>query len=228
MVKSPEEIKLIRQSVLTNSQALENARKSFKVDVTEAEIAAEIDYQMRLGGASAPAFETIVAAGPHAAFPHARPTENRLQANQLLLIDMGALQQGYCSDMTRMFHLGQPTRKTKDIYQAVLESQLAGIDAVRAGVTAGKVDAAVRRVLKSHGLDKTFTHSTGHGLGLEIHEAPRLGRKDETRLTPGMVVTIEPGIYLEGQFGIRIEDTVVVTENGAEILTPTTKELVVV
>lgn len=228
MVKSAAEVELIRKSVLTNSRALAKAQRTFRAGASERDLAAEIDYQMRRAGAEGPAFETIVASGARAALPHARPTANSLKLNQLLLVDMGALQDGYTSDMTRMFHLGQPSRKTRQMYQAVLESQLAGIDAVRAGTTAQKVDRTVRQVLKLHGLDKRFTHSTGHGLGLEIHEAPRLGKKDETRLEAGMVVTIEPGIYLENFGGIRIEDTVVVTENGADILTPTAKELVVV
>lgn len=228
LVKSEAEIDLIRRSVLTNSKALDRALKGVKAGMSERTFAAEIEYQMRRAGAEGSAFETIVACGPRAALPHARPTANPLRLNQLLLVDMGALQDGYTSDMTRMFHLGQPSRKTRQMYKAVLESQLAGIDAVRPGVTAQKVDRAVRDVLQKHGLDKAFTHSTGHGLGLEIHEAPRLGRKDKTKLEAGMAVTIEPGIYLEGFGGIRIEDTVIVTKHGAEILTPTSKELVVV
>ena len=126
--------------------------------------------------------------------------------------------------MTRVVHLGPPGAKAKKLYKAVLEAQLAAIDAVRAGVKSGAVDRAARNVLRSHGLDKAFVHSTGHGLGLEIHEPPRIGRKDETRLEAGMAITIEPGAYIEGFGGVRIEDTVVVTENGCEVLTPTAKE----
>ena len=142
-------------------------------------------------------------------------------------MDMGASLQGYCSDMTRTVHLGKPPKKIRDLYNAVLEAQLAGIAAVRPGVTAGKVDAATRNVLKKHKLDKAFVHSTGHGLGLEIHEPPRLGKKDPTKLAVGMAITIEPGVYIEGLAGIRIEDTVLVTQNGCEVLTPSSKEFIV-
>jgi len=142
-----------------------------------------------------------------------------------LLVDMGAMQDGYASDMTRMLYVGVPGAKVKRMYRAVLEAQLAAIDAVRAGVRTAAVDTAARRVLKGYGLDKQFTHSTGHGLGLEIHEPPRLGRTDKQRLQAGMAITIEPGVYLEGFGGIRIEDTIVVTEKGCEVLTPTSKDL---
>jgi Xaa-Pro aminopeptidase len=182
---------------------------------------------MKVLGAEKPAFDTIVAAGPRAALPHAHPGSYRLVGNELLLIDMGASLQGYCSDMTRTVHLGKPPKKIRDMYNAVLEAQLAGIAAVQPGVTAGKVDAAARNVLKKHKLDKAFVHSTGHGLGLEIHEPPRLGKKDPTKLEAGMAITIEPGAYIEGFAGIRIEDTVLVTQNGCEILTPSSKEFIV-
>ena len=142
-------------------------------------------------------------------------------------MDMGACQAGYTSDMTRMLYTGKPDAKVRSLYDAVLQSQLAAIDAVKPGRTAGDVDARARKVLKGFGLDRQFTHSTGHGLGLEIHEAPRLGKMDATPLEPGMVITIEPGVYLEGYGGIRIEDTVLVTSNGCEVLTPTSKELMV-
>ena len=139
---------------------------------------------------------------------------------------MGATVDGYASDMTRVAYAGAPPRSIRDLYRAVLEAQLAAINAVRAGATASKVDAAARGVLKQHKLDREFLHSTGHGLGLEIHEPPRIGKRDKTKLAAGMVITIEPGAYLAGLGGIRIEDTVLVTENGCEVLTPTSKEFV--
>jgi Xaa-Pro aminopeptidase len=141
---------------------------------------------------------------------------------------MGALQDGYCSDMTRMLFLGTPGTKVKRAYRAVLEAQLAAIDAVRAGAATARVDRAARQVLKGYGLERAFVHSTGHGLGLEIHEPPRIGKRDKSKLAAGMAITIEPGVYIEGFGGIRIEDTVVVTESGCEILTPTPKELRVI
>jgi Xaa-Pro aminopeptidase len=225
MVKSPAEIARIRRSVETNSQAFEQAVRRVKPGMTEADLAAELEYRMRRLGAERPSFETIVAAGRRSALPHARPTSARLRNGQLVVVDMGATRDGYCSDMTRMLFLGEPRPKVIRTYRAVLEAQLAGIDAVRDGAPTRKVDAAARNVLKRYGLDRAFVHSTGHGLGLEIHEPPRIGKKDKARLRQGMAVTIEPGVYLEGFGGIRIEDTVVVTASGCEILTPTPKDL---
>ncbi|HEX6894247.1 MAG TPA: Xaa-Pro peptidase family protein [Bryobacteraceae bacterium] len=225
MIKSETEVDRIRRSVLTNSKALEKTIRSVRPGVSEAALAGELEYQMRLFGAEKAAFETIVAIGDRSALPHARPTSRKLAADELLLIDMGACQEGYTSDMTRMLFLGRPSQKITSMYKAVLEAQLAAIDAVRPGATASQVDSKARRVLNLHGLGKAFVHSTGHGLGLEIHEPPRLGKRDNTRLEPGMVITIEPGAYVRGFGGIRIEDTVLVTQNGCEVLTPTTKEL---
>jgi Xaa-Pro aminopeptidase len=228
MVKSESELAAIRASVLTNSRAFDRTLKKIKAGITETEIAAELDYQMRKLGAESCAFETIVASGERTALPHARPTTRRVGDDELVLIDMGASQAGYASDMTRMVHVGRRGRKAEQLYRAVLEAQLAAIDAVRSDIPASRVDAAARQVLKRHGLDKNFTHSTGHGLGLEIHEPPRLGRGDKTRLESGMAITIEPGVYLPGFGGVRIEDTVVVGGAGCEVLTPTSKELITV
>jgi Xaa-Pro aminopeptidase len=227
MIKSAGEIERIRKSVQTNSAAYAAAINKVRPGLSEEMLAAEIEYQMRRRGAEKPAFETIVASGARTALPHAQPTAQRFGDHDLVLIDMGATQEGYASDMTRMVFLGKPGAEARKMYDAVLEAQLAAIDAVRDGVAADRVDAAARRVLKAKGLEKAFVHSTGHGLGLEIHEPPRLGKKDKTRLQSGMVITIEPGVYLEGVGGVRIEDTVLVTEKGCEILTPTTKELTV-
>ncbi len=224
MVKSGAEIGLIRRSMLIASRAFAAAVRKVRPGVTEADLAAEIDHLMRRYGAEKPAFETIVASGARAALPHASPGHIPLKPNRLLLIDMGACREGYASDMTRTLFLGRPTARVKRMYQSVLEAQLAAIAAVRDGVAAGDVDRAARRRLRADGLDKAFVHSTGHGLGLEIHEAPRLGRREKTLLRAGMVVTIEPGVYLEGFGGIRIEDTVAVTAAGCEILTPNSKE----
>ena len=227
MVKSPAEIATIKASVLLNSEALERSLKQFKASMTETDLAAEIDYRMRLLGADGTAFDTIVASGERTALPHAHPTEQAILGNQLLLVDMGATVAGYASDMTRTHALGKLSTKVRRMYRAVLESQLAAIDAVKPGVSCSRVDGAAREILGRYGLDKLFIHSTGHGLGLEIHEPPRVGRREKTKLQTGMVITIEPGAYLEGLGGIRIEDTVVVTSHGCEILTPTGKELVV-
>jgi Xaa-Pro aminopeptidase len=224
MIKDAGEVENIRASVLCNSRALDAALKRFKPGMKESELAAEIDYQSRKLGADGPSFDTIVAAGERAALPHAHPGPSRIGPG-ILLIDMGAFLDGYASDMTRMAHVGRAPPKYKRTYRAVLESQVAAIDAVKPGTTTHAVDRAARSTLKRHGLEREFVHSTGHGLGLEIHELPRIGRKDATVLEAGMTITIEPGVYIEGWGGIRIEDTVLVTGTGCEVLTPTTKEL---
>ena len=227
MVKSPEEIRAIQASVRLNSVALEESLNRFQPAMTETDLAAEIDYRMRLLGADGTAFDTIVASGERTALPHAHPTHHPIQANQLLLVDMGAKVAGYASDMTRTYASGKLSAKIRRMYRAVLESQLAAIDAIRPGISCGHIDRAARGVLRSYGLESLFVHSTGHGLGLEIHERPRIGREEGTKLEAGMAITIEPGVYQEGLGGIRIEDTVVVTARGCEVLTPTRKELIV-
>ncbi len=227
MVKSDAELGAIRASVKLNSAALELTLEHFKPDMTEVDLAAEINYRMRLLGADGTSFDTIVASGARTALPHAHPTDHPISVNELLLIDMGASVSGYASDMTRTYAVGKLDTKSRRIYRAVLESQLAAIDAIKPGVTCAAVDRAARKVLAAYGMAKLFIHSTGHGLGLEIHERPRVGRRDMTRLAAGMAITIEPGVYQEGVGGVRIEDTVAVTANGCEVMTPSGKELVV-
>jgi len=225
MVKSADEVERIRRSVETNSQAFEQVCAKVRIGMKEQDLAAELEYRMRRLGAEKPSFETLVGGGSRSALPHAQPTAAPLQSGQVVVVDMGAIQDGYCSDMTRMLFLGQPGNKVKRTYRAVLEAQLAAVDAVRPGASTVAVDRAARDVLKGYGLDEAFIHSTGHGLGLEIHEPPRIGKREKRRLEAGMAITIEPGVYLEDLFGIRIEDTVIVTPNGCEVLTRTSKEL---
>ncbi len=173
------------------------------------------------------AFESIVAGGPRSALPHGRASSAKLPKRGFVTLDFGVVVNGYCSDMTRTVHLGPARKGEFELYEAVLDAQLAGVAAVKAGVTGTEVDAAARKVLEDAGYGDYFTHGTGHGVGLEIHESPRLGKKregvPETKLKAGMIVTIEPGAYLPGEFGVRIEDTVLVTATGCEILTPTPK-----
>ncbi len=227
MRKSVEEIATIRASVLLNSAALEQALRHFMPNMSEIDLAAEIDYRMRLLGADGNAFDTIVASGQRSALPHAHPTAHPVNRNELLLVDMGSTVAGYASDMTRTYVVGKAGTKIRRMYKAVLDSQLTALALLKPGMTCGKVDKAVRDVLRGYGLDKLFMHSTGHGLGLEIHERPRIGRKEAVKLEAGMTITIEPGVYDESTGGIRIEDTVLVTERGCEVLTPTKKDLVV-
>ena len=225
MVKSAEEIALIRNSVETNSQAFEQTVARTRPGIKEQDLAAELEYRMRRLGAEKPSFDTIIAGGARGALPHASPTAAQIRTGELVVVDMGAQQQGYCSDMTRMLHFGVPSGKVKRTYRAVLEAQLAAIDAVRPGATVASVDRMARQTLEKHGLREAFVHSTGHGLGLEIHEAPRIGRRGKGKLASGMAITIEPGVYLADFCGVRIEDTVLVTATGYEVLTPTSKDL---
>lgn len=225
MIKDAQEIDLIRRSVELCSKAHARTVRRIRPGMREFELAAAIDHEMRKLGAEKPSFETIVAFGERTALPHATPTGRTLKPNELILMDVGAMRSGYASDMTRMAFAGRPARKVRTLHQAVLEAQLAAVDAIRPGIAAAAVDRKARQVLKRHGLEKLFVHSTGHGLGLEIHEAPRIGRQSKLRLERGMVITVEPGVYMEGFGGIRIEDTVVVTDSGCEVLTPTSKEL---
>jgi Xaa-Pro aminopeptidase len=171
-------------------------------------------------------FDTIVASGKRSALPHGHATDTRLPKRGFLTLDFGIIHDGYCSDMTRTVYFGSPRPDERHAYQAVLEAQEAAVAAVSAGTQCGDVDEAARSVLRNAGLAEAFTHSTGHGVGLEIHETPRVGANQTTRLQAGMVITVEPGIYLEGRFGIRIEDMVAVTRAGGEVLTPAPKALI--
>ena len=177
-------------------------------------------------GAEAMSFETIVASGLRSALPHGKASSAPLPRRGFLTLDFGVILKGYCSDMTRTVYLGKPKTNERDTYQTVLEAQETAVAAVGSGVSCGEVDEAARSVLRKAGLAEAFTHSTGHGVGLEIHEAPRIGAGQTTKLLPGMVITIEPGVYLAGQFGIRIEDMVAVTRNGGQMLTPAPKALI--
>jgi len=194
LLKSPTEISKMRAAARLISKVFEQVVPLIRPGVTELDLAAEIDYRMRKLGASGPSFETIVASGPRAALPHANPTSKRLRRNELVVLDAGAILADYCSDMTRTVFVGRATDRVKMWYNAVLDAQQAGIAAVQAGAESGAPDAAARDVLDSQGLGKYFVHSTGHGVGLEIHEAPRLSKGQKTKLQAGMVVTIEPGI----------------------------------
>ena len=218
-VKDGGELATMRDAAVLISAVVEEALPGVKPGVTELEVAAELEYAMKQKGASGASFETIVAAGPHSAWAHARPSSNPLRKSQLVVLDQGAILHGYCSDMTRTVFLGRAPANVKRMYRAVLAAQEAAKAAIRPGVSGESVDAAARRVLKRERLVQYFTHSTGHGLGLEVHEMPRLGKGDKTILEEGMVITVEPGVYVDGLGGIRIEDDVVVTAKGCEDLT---------
>lgn len=226
MVKDEDELPLMTQAALLGCKLFDHILTFLRPGLPEFEVAAELEHQARLLGAEGMSFETIVAAGPRSALPHGRATATRLPRKGFLTLDFGIIHKGYCSDMTRTVHLGKPSTRERNAYQAVLDAQMAAVSVVSAGTPCGQVDEAARSVLRQAGLADAFTHSTGHGVGLEIHEPPRIGAGQTTRLLPGMVVTIEPGIYLAGEFGIRIEDMVAVTRNGGQVLTPAPKALI--
>ncbi|HEV2490163.1 MAG TPA: M24 family metallopeptidase [Candidatus Acidoferrales bacterium] len=197
-----------------------------KPGVLESDLAAEIEYRMRRKGADGPAFDTIVASGVRSAWPHARASRKPIEKNELVVFDLGAILRGYSSDLTRTVFVGRASAEIRRWYGAVLEAQEAARSALRPGVSAGGVDSAARWVLGKAGLGARFVHSTGHGLGLEVHESPRLGRGEKDILREGMVVTLEPGVYTEGKGGIRIEDDALVTHSGAEFITGAHRELI--
>jgi Xaa-Pro aminopeptidase len=223
-VKDAGEIDRIRDAARLGSQIMEETIRLIRPGVTELDIASEIGYRMRRKGASGESFEAIVAAGPRSALPHARPTARRIGKNELVVLDLGAILRRYCSDLTRTVHVGKASVRVRQLYHAVLDAQTAARDAVKSGVSCGAIDAAARNVLQRKGLGRYFVHSTGHGIGLEIHEDPRIARHQKRLLETGNVVTLEPGVYVEGVGGIRIEDDVLVTARGVEILTTTTRE----
>ena len=228
MVKDRVEIRRIRAAVQLGASLLRVARRKIRPGVREFEVAAAMEYEARRKGAEGMSFPTILAAGPRSAIVHGRASKARIPRRGFVVCDFGVILAGYCSDRTRTLHVGQPSREACDFYEAVLEAQQAAIEAVRPGVTAGQVDEAARAVLRKHKLARWFTHSTGHGLGLEIHEGPRLAAAQPQKLESGMVVTIEPGVYVPGKWGVRIEDVVVVTASGCEVLAPTDKDLIVI
>jgi Xaa-Pro aminopeptidase len=225
MIKDAEEMKIIREAVSMGAAVYEHALRSIRAGVRESEVAGELEFAARRAGADGMAFDTIVAAGKRSALPHGRASSQPIPRRGFVVVDSGVVLHGYCSDMTRTVHVGRASREERRWYDAVLEAQLAGIAAVKPGTTAGAVDHAARQVLRRHKLDRFFTHSTGHGVGLEIHEPPRLGKTQEETLQPGMVITIEPGVYLPDKGGIRIEDMVLVTKTGCQVLTPVSKVL---
>ena len=226
MVKDADELRLMEKAATLGDRAFDAVLSHVASGVAETQIAAHLEFFARSAGAEGMSFETIVASGERSALPHGRATERKTPRNGFITLDFGVILKGYCSDMTRTVSVGRLSREERSAYEAVLEAQQAGVAAAKPGATCGEVDEAARAVLRKAGLGKYFTHSTGHGVGLEIHEAPRLAAGQTMELKPGMVVTVEPGVYLAGKFGIRIEDMVVVTQRGNKVLTKSTKALI--
>jgi Xaa-Pro aminopeptidase len=226
MRKDAAELAQMRRAAILAGEVVEQAIALLKPGIREFDVGAEIEYQMRKKGASRPAFETIVAFGERAALPHARPTAKRLRKNELVVLDLGVILGHYCSDITRTVYLGRAPKRIRTWYQAVLEAQTAAIAAAKSGAACGDIDRTARQVLAGYCLDHLFVHSTGHGLGLEVHEDPRVARGQKKRLEPGNVITIEPGVYSAGIGGIRIEDDVAVHADHTEVLTRAPRDLI--
>jgi Xaa-Pro aminopeptidase len=225
-VKDEAELEAVRNAAALTSEAYARFADERFVGRTERDLAWRLEELFHELGAEAPAFETIVAAGPNGARPHARPSDREVGAGETVVIDAGAKLDGYCADCTRTFATGSLPERLSEAYEVCREAQLAGLQAVRAGATGVEADGAARDVIDDAGFGDAFGHGLGHGVGLDVHEAPRLSRESSDTLVPAQVVTVEPGIYLEGLGGIRIEDLVIVGENGAEITTGYTKDLV--
>ena len=228
MIKSEEEVANIRKAASIADEAFAKLLPTIRSGLTEREIALELEFLMRKAGASAMSFDPIIASGPRSALPHARPGERILSVGDFVVFDFGCVVNGYCSDMTRTLVIGEPEEKHLLIYDLVLEAQERSLAAVGPGKTGVEIDAIARNIISDAGYGEYFGHGLGHSLGLEVHESPRLSKLDQTVLQPGMIVTVEPGVYLPDFGGVRIEDLVLVTEDGHEVLSSTFKELYVV
>jgi Xaa-Pro aminopeptidase len=224
-IKEPREIETLRRAVWVAERSFESLTARLRPQWTELEMAHELEATMRHLGASGCGFDPIVAVGPHAALPHATPRARSISESPVLLIDWGAKFDGYTSDLTRTLHVGPPKGRFAEVYPVVLAAQEAAIAAIRPGVELRGVDAAARQVITDAGWGDYFGHGLGHGIGLQVHESPRLSAISEGTLEAGMVVTVEPGIYLPGELGVRLEDDVLVTESGHEVLSSLPKGL---
>lgn len=224
-VKEEEEIRFIEHAVSIIEQSLRETVAKVRPGVKELELAAELDYRMKMLGAERPAFDTMVLTGPRSALPHGKPGMTEVREGDLLLFDCGVMANGYCSDITRTFVVGEPSEEIRRIYDTVLAAQLKAIEAVVPGRELGQVDRAARSFIESAGYGEYFTHRVGHGMGIEVHEFPSMHEEYRDAIRAGMVFTIEPGIYIPGIGGVRIEDDILVTESGYRILTAYPKEL---
>lgn len=226
--KSEDEIEQIRAAQQITDAVYRHLLGVIEPDISELDLAAEIVYQHLKRGCEKMAFEPIVASGPRSALPHARPTTRKLKKGEVLLIDMGGVKNGYASDMTRTLAIGEPGERVRTVYQIVLNAQEAALEAAQAGMTAKNLDAEARSVIDNSGYGAAFSHSLGHGIGLQTHEWPSVSSRSDAELLENTVISIEPGIYLEGRFGIRIEDLIVLKRSGSLNLTKSRKDLVVI
>ncbi|MCE4047082.1 MULTISPECIES: Xaa-Pro peptidase family protein [Bacillaceae] len=227
LIKSSEEIKILKEAAEIADAAFAHILKFITVGKTELEVSNELEFFMRKAGAVSSSFDTIVASGTRSALPHGVASEKVIEAGDFVTMDFGAYYKGYVSDITRTIAVGKPDDKLKEIYDIVLQAQLKGMEGIKPGLTGIQADALTRDYISAHGYGEYFGHSTGHGIGLEVHEGPGLSYKSETVLEPGMVVTVEPGIYIPGLGGVRIEDDTIITDDHNEALTHSPKELII-
>ncbi|USG63891.1 Xaa-Pro peptidase family protein [Brevibacillus ruminantium] len=228
LIKSADEVERMKHAVKLVEAALDAVVKSLKPGVTEAEVVADLEYQMKRLGAEGPSFSTMVLAGEKSALPHGKPGSREVREGELLLFDLGVLADGYVSDITRTFAVGEISEQLRDIYETVLAANEAAIAEVRPGVTLAHLDQTARRVISDKGYGEYFIHRLGHGLGMDVHEYPSVHGQNQDTLRPGMVFTIEPGVYVPGVGGVRIEDDILVTADGCEVLTQYPKQLQVI
>lgn len=227
MFKDAEELKIMQRAADLADATFSHILNVVKPGMTEREVDLAMEFYMRSHGATASSFDTIVASGERSSMPHGVASERVIEGNEFITFDFGALLDGYCSDLTRTIALGSPKPQLKEIYDIVLEAQLHTLAHIKSGMTGREADALARDIITKYGYGEQFGHSTGHGLGMEVHESPRLSKLSDDILQPGMVVTVEPGIYLPGIGGVRIEDDIVITETGIVILTKSSKEYTV-
>ncbi|WP_147802875.1 M24 family metallopeptidase [Alkalicoccus halolimnae] len=227
LIKTEEEINIIQEAVNIADRAFTHIQDYIKPGVTEIDVANELEFFMRKQGADSSSFDIIVASGYRSALPHGVASDKTIERGELVTLDFGAYYKGYCSDITRTVAVGKPDEKLLEIYNTVLEAQIRGVNGLKAGITGIEADALTRDYIKDQGYGDFFGHSTGHGMGMEVHEGPGLSFRSEQKLEPGMVVTVEPGIYVSGTGGTRIEDDVLITETGCRILSHSSKELVI-
>ncbi len=219
IIKEPSEVSLLRKSAQISVKGFHYVKQTARPGMKERDAQGRLEYYTKTLGSTKPSFDIIIASGAGSSIPHYQTSENRMKNNNIVLVDMGVVYDGYCSDLTRCFFLGKMSPLHKKIHEIVWEAQRAGIKKAAPGVTCREVDEASRSVIRKYGYADLFGHSTGHGVGLEIHEAPGVSSSSDTVLKPGMVITVEPGVYLPGKFGVRIEDTLLITNKGKEVLT---------
>jgi len=227
LIKTSEEIKILKEAAKIADAAFTHILDFIKVGKTELEVSNELEFFMRKQGATSSSFDTIVASGKRSALPHGVATSKKIEAGDMITLDYGAYYNGYVSDMTRTIAVGNPDAKLKEIYDIVLQAQLKGMEGIKPGMSGIQADALTRDYIKEKGYGEYFGHSTGHGIGLEVHEGPALSFRNDSILETGMVVTVEPGIYLPGVGGVRIEDDTLITNDHNEALTHSTKELII-